>query len=1061
MKALPSVVEIGQGDDGLLRLGEEQAALRRVAIRAAEGASVSELAAAVTEEVADLLQVAMVTLDRYELDGSVVLASLNDPAFPVGSRWRHDGPSVGKTVFDTGRPARIANYSTLSSSSAAAIRASAVSTTVGVPVIVEGHVWGIICVGAHEGYSLPADTETRLARFTELLATAIANAEARDGLHSLANEQSALRRVATLAAEGTSGAELFSAVAEEIARVLNVPAVTLGRYESDASVVIASFNDPGFPIGSVWPHDEPSIGKTVFETGLPARIDDHSGLPGSAAARNREFGIHSIVGVPIVVDDTVWGVICAATTEPEPLPSDTEVRLGRFTELLGTAIANAEARDSVHRLADEQSALRRVATLVAEGTSTEELFAVVAEKVARLVGVPAVTLDRFETDGSASIVLGSWQDEGQKVRWSVGSRWPLDGPSVAKQVWETARPAKIEDYTGGSGAIASTYRDAPQARAIGVPIIVDAKVWGMIGVGSTRGEEIPADAEARLVGITELLATAIASAEARDSVRRLADEQAALRRVATLVAEGATGDVLFSAVAKEAAQFLGDAPITIDRYQPDGTTEVIATWGDGARAFQVGDRWPVEPDSLAAKVLETGAAGRIDDYSRRRGTIAAAMRTYGGASTVGVPIVVDGTVWGLICTGRSRSTPELPADAEARLTRFTELVATAISNSEAREDVRELLDEQAALRRVATLVAEGATARHLFSAVTDEVARLLGVPVVTLDRYEGDEATTVLAATYTGNEVMYDVGSRWPLDGPSVAATILETGRSARIDDYSNLTGTIAAVHADQPHVSSFGVPIVVDGKVWGMIGVGSSRSAPLPADTEARLTRFTELVATAVSNATARSELIASRARIVAAGDEARRRIERDLHDGTQQRLIAVGLDVEALLAKVPADESSLQAGLERVGHQIESVLEEVRELSHGLHPALLSRHGLGPSLRSLARLCPVPVTVRVDLPERPPPSVETGVYYVVSEALTNVAKHAQAAEASVTVEADGYWLHASIVDDGVGGAEPSEGSGLAGLVDRVVALGGRFALESPRGGGTQIAVSFTLEER
>jgi PAS domain S-box-containing protein len=251
---------------------------------------------------------------------------------------------------------------------------------------------------------------------------------------------------------------------------------------------------------------------------------------------------------------------------------------------------------------------------------------------------------------------------------------------------------------------------------------------------------------------------------------------------------------------------------------------------------------------------------------------------------------------------------------------------------------------------------------------------------------------------------------------------------------------------------------VIVEGEVWGALIAGTDGDEPLPAGAERRVASFAELIATAVSNATTRSELIASRARIVAAGDEARRRIERNLHDGTQQRLIALGLDLQAVGAGIPDELVDAHTGLERLGADLEAVLEDVRELSRGLHPALLSQAGLGSSLRALRRNCPVPVKLDVAIAERPAESIEIAVYYVVSEALANVAKHAQASEIAVTVASSGGKIRATIEDDGIGGAEASAGSGLIGLIDRIEALGGRFALESPAGLGTRISVELPL---
>jgi PAS domain S-box-containing protein len=232
----------------------------------------------------------------------------------------------------------------------------------------------------------------------------------------------------------------------------------------------------------------------------------------------------------------------------------------------------------------------------------------------------------------------------------------------------------------------------------------------------------------------------------------------------------------------------------------------------------------------------------------------------------------------------------------------------------------------------------------------------------------------------------------------------------------------------------------------------------PLRDGIEDQLRDFTELVAIAVSDASTRGELMASRARIVAAGDDARRRIERNLHDGTQQRLVALGLDLQAVTASIPAAAEETQAQLRQIGREIQAVLEDVRELSRGLHPGLLSQSGLRSSLKALARKSPVPVDVTVEVERRPPEAIEIAVYYVVSEALTNVAKYADASEATVTVTTSDSAIHATIEDNGRGGAEASNGSGLIGLIDRVEALGGSFELDSPPSHGTRIEIELPL---
>jgi signal transduction histidine kinase len=255
---------------------------------------------------------------------------------------------------------------------------------------------------------------------------------------------------------------------------------------------------------------------------------------------------------------------------------------------------------------------------------------------------------------------------------------------------------------------------------------------------------------------------------------------------------------------------------------------------------------------------------------------------------------------------------------------------------------------------------------------------------------------------------------------------------------------------------SAVGAPIVVDGATWGAIAVLSAD--PLPPGTRTRLTDFTHLVASSISNVHARNKLIASRARIVTASDETRRRIERNIHDGIQQRIVALGLSLRAV-----REQFSLPDGVERALDDVETdldgLLTEIRDFSRGLHPTLLSRAGLGPSLRALARRSPIPVTLEVAVDARLPEPIEIAVYYVVSEALANVVKHAQASSVTVAVSVDSAAVKARVADDGVGGAAPGGSSGLIGLVDRVEALDGRFQLESRPGHGTTISIILPLE--
>jgi len=292
-------------------------------------------------------------------------------------------------------------------------------------------------------------------------------------------------------------------------------------------------------------------------------------------------------------------------------------------------------------------------------------------------------------------------------------------------------------------------------------------------------------------------------------------------------------------------------------------------------------------------------------------------------------------------------------------------------------------------------------------------------------------------------------GTRCKLGGKNINTLVFEAGRSARLDDYGDASGPFADVARDGGVTSSVGTPIVVEGHVWGIVAVAARQA--LPPDTEERLAAFTELVATAIANAESRAELTASRARIVAAGDESRRRIERDLHDGAQQRLVQAVIVLkltQRALSNGDAGASELVA--EALRHA-EQATDELRELARGIVPAALTRGGLRAGINSLVSRMSLPVSVDVEV-ERLPAGVEATAYFVVSEALTNVVKHSQAAAARVTAEVESGKLRVEVRDDGIGGARGHDTSGLRGLEDRVSALGGRLVLESPLGGGTRL---------
>jgi PAS domain S-box-containing protein len=529
----------------------------------------------------------------------------------------------------------------------------------------------------------------------------------------------------------------------------------------------------------------------------------------------------------------------------------------------------------------------------------------------------------------------------------------------------------------------------------------------------------------------------------------LGAREESLRRIAALVAGGAASVDVFAAVAREVAHVVGLPLVLVWRFDPGKkTATVIGEWSEVPHSWQAGTRWPLDGPGLAVQMLNTGRPARIDDYSELPGTIAAAGRDSRLRGSAGAPIIVDGDIWGWMAAADSRAV--LPDHIEDRLAEFTELVATAISNTESRAGLRRLAEEQAALRRVATLVARGTQPEEVFAAVTHEVGELLSVELANMWRYESDGTVTFVAGV--GN--LFPVGSRWPLEGQrNIATLMLETAGPARFDDYADAVGPIAERIRDDGIRSVVGTPIIVEGRLWGLIAVGSSHERPLPPDTEARLASFTELVATAIANAEARTEVAASRARIVATADAERRRVVRDLHDGAQQRLVHTIITLKMASGVIEEEKDAL---VSEALAQAQEANAELRELAHGILPAILTQRGLAAGVDGLASRMPTPVDIDISVGQLPV-AVEATAYFVVAEALTNVAKHAQAAHAAVTARVSDGALLVQVRDDGVGGARP-DGTGLLGLRDRLAVLDGQLRVESPVDGGTLVAAEIPL---
>jgi signal transduction histidine kinase len=849
-------------------------------------------------------------------------------------------------------------------------------------------------------------------------------------------------------------------VAQEVAQVMHLPMVGLARYDHDADgavmTVIGAWSDRPHAVrtfhpGTRWRVGGPSMVARVLETGRPVRVDDYAQFSSPHADRLVDLGIRASAGAPIIVDGRVWGVMTTWSRDA-PLPEGVEDRLADFTALVGTAISNSQAREDLRRLADDQAALRRVATLVAMGAPPPAVCATVAEEVSGVMHLPIVTLGRYHDDGATVELLGL---KGEQP-FQPGTQWPVGGRTLASVVHRTRRPARVEDYADVPGKLGEAASRAGVTTAVGAPIVVAGEVWGLVTAATDQRGPLPQDAESRLSQFTALVATAISNSQAREDLGQLAAEQAALQRVATLVARGATPAEVFSAVAEEVAQVTHLPIVTVGRYDDDGdgtVMTIIGGWTDRPHPFHVGTRWPLYRPSLTEPVRRTDCPRGLEDAPDLPRTLVAGLRESGLRSVAGARIMVDGGVWGIMGTA-SQDAP-LPSHIQDRLADFTALVATAISNSQAREDLRRLADEQAALRRLATLVAQGAEPRVVFDAVCQETGRLLGASATSLAHFTS-EGLDVTMAGWSEHGVHVPAGTRLPLDGDSIRSVVRDTAAPGRFETYEGASGELADLTRRLGIRSDVGAPVVVEGQVWGALIAASDKAEPLPAGTEHRLASFAELIAAAVSNAAARSELMASRVRIVEAADEQRRRVVRDLHDGAQQRLVHTVVTLKQARDIVGKDAAAATELMDEARSHGQQAMKELRELAHGILPAALTRGGLRTGLAALVSRASVPVTF--DVPAvRFVASVEATAYFVVAEALTNVAKHAHADEAWVTIAVDQGCLVVEVRDDGVGGAR-AHGPGLVGMQDRIAALEGWLHVDSPPGGGTLITAAIPV---
>jgi signal transduction histidine kinase len=530
-------------------------------------------------------------------------------------------------------------------------------------------------------------------------------------------------------------------------------------------------------------------------------------------------------------------------------------------------------------------------------------------------------------------------------------------------------------------------------------------------------------------------------------------EQTALRHVATLVATDVAQEEVFDAVNEEVGRVVGADATWLLRFEPDDAATLIAAWPQGELGPLVGACRVLVEDIRALSQANGAFRAELED-TPHDSSFTGELSALGIRSSIGVPIVVEGRPWGMSFAAVSRSEP-LPDAAIVQLHRFTELVSAALANAQNRRHLEDLAEEQAALQRVATLVGQGAAPAAVFDAVAAEMAALLNADGITLCRYEPGEELIVLA--HLGPESsQLPAGTRVRHDGKSVSATVRRTQRPARMDSYADTYGHIGKVIEGLRFRSGVGAPIVVEGRLWGTTIANWTGEEPPPEDTEERMAKFTQLLETAIANADSRGQLTASRARLLTAADDARRRVVRDLHDGAQQRLVQTIVTLRLAQQALRKGSGEAESLVGEALAQAQQGNAELRELAHGILPPVLANGGLRAGIDTVVARVNLPV--QVDVPaDRLPTQVEASAYFIVAEALTNVVKHARATRAEVKIWVKDETLHIEVRDDGIGGADPS-GHGLVGISDRATALGGQLDIDRPPSGGTVVAATLAL---
>lgn len=771
-------------------------------------------------------------------------------------------------------------------------------------------------------------------------------------IRRIVEKERALRDVADLISHAGADDDILATIVHEASRqILGLP-MTLTRFVGHSELFVMASQGGPAPKGTRIAFEAGTLPDRVRRTKAPFRVDDYRTEPDAAMAAR--FRIVAGVAVPIIVGDRAWGMF-TVTSGTGILPPEAEVRLSGFAQLVTASFDSIEARTRLRAVAEHDEAMRSI--------QQDATVAPINDVAARLVSY-AATLDGIE-----------------RVTLTLHSGVVQSAANPVLSITNTSlRPSESVTFA----------------------VTAQQSQLGALTVATTL-PALPEQTIQHLTDLCEVTGRIILAITNRQHLSELIDEQASLRRIAELAARGVpragpTDDIL-AAICRAASDQLSGQDVTLLQFETADTIVAVATHGG---PVPPGVRVVHPPGSLSDRVARTQRSVRVDDFDRLPS--AEIVRRYGIRAGVGVPVFIEDRLWGAFVS-TSQIGP-LPPDTESRLEGFAQLTWAAIANAEARESLRHLADEQAALRHVAELVARESPLSAVFNAVVEEAARVLN----------GSSAAVVRVQDNRPDE-RYVVAEVKPL-------------------------AAAGAHHAE--------VPIVVNGERWGTLAVTSDALSQM--DRRDRLKPFADLLAAAVANADHREGLTKSRARVIAAADDARRRLQRDVHDGAQQRLVHT-----ILLLKLARDSAGVGGELADLLADALSNAEEanrqLRDIVRGILPAALTRSGLAAGIESLVADTPIPVRLDLDVP-RLPTAIETTGYFTVAEAITNAVKHARATQITVTCTLSnrGDELILTIEDDGVGGADPSRGTGLTGLTDRIAASYGTISVESPARHGTRI---------